>query len=87
MGNSGLTTVDDLWNSHLCNPKVLSRLLIEQPKEPKENGSDKAKVKANNATPKQSNIFPIKEATDEEEFETPQVKQRSHASYRQSQVR
>lgn len=82
-----MTAVDDLWNSHLCNPKVLSKLLSNQPKEPKENGSEKAKMKANSANTKQSNIFPIKEATDEEEFETPMTKQRSHASYRQSQVR
>jgi hypothetical protein len=81
-----LTSVDDLWNSHLCSPKVLTRLLNTHPKDPKENGSDKAKQKATTAGSKQSNIFPIKEATDEEEFETPMTKQKSHASYRQSQV-
>jgi hypothetical protein len=77
--------VEDIWNSHICNPKVLTRLLSNFPKDFKENGSEKAKMKASTAVgTKQSNIFPIKEATDEEEFETPQVK-KSHASYRQSQ--
>lgn len=87
IGNSNLIEVDDLWNSHFCNPQVIGRLFGSTPKDLKPNGTAASKPKVTQIQSKASpNIFPIKEEKDEEEFETPANKQRSQTSFRQSQV-
>lgn len=77
LGTIFLKAVDDLWNNHLSNAKVLNGMI---------NGfimREKSKTKAGMATSKkQSNCFEIKELTDEDDLEHHSVKRSFNLSHR-----